>query len=137
MTIEKQQPVTPAPPKGEQAAEQDRAITAEHDGEFPHVDHAFDHVCECHRIGGNTPRVEQHCFRVTAMVILRRLNAPRALRLQSLAETLGQQSMRKRLHAFREQSEDGRGFDDSEVRTGYGCSSCLRRNKSGLILSYV
>ena len=49
-------PVTPVPPKGEQAAEHDRAITAEHDGEFPHVDHAFGHVCECHRIGGNTPR---------------------------------------------------------------------------------
>src|SRR5262245_23052179 len=33
VTIEKQQPVTPAPPKGEQAAKHDRAITAENDGE--------------------------------------------------------------------------------------------------------
>jgi hypothetical protein len=100
VTIEKQQPVTPAPPKGKQAAKHDRAITAENDGEFPHVDHAFDHVCECHRIGGNTPRVEKHCFRVAAMVILRRFNAPRALRLQSLAKTLGQQSIWERLDAL-------------------------------------
>ena len=97
---EKQQPVTLAPPKGEQAAEHDRAITAEHDGKFPHVDHAFDHVCKCHRIGGNTPRVEKHCFRVAAMVILRWFNAPRALRLQSLAKTLGQQSIWERLDAL-------------------------------------
>ena len=90
VTIEKQQPVTPATPKGEQAAEQDRAITAENDGEFPHIDHAFDHVCKCHRIGGNTPRVEKHCFRVAAMVILRRPNAPRAqLKLRSSASGLG------------------------------------------------
>lgn len=69
------------------------------------------------------------------MVILRRLNAPRALRLQSFAKTLGQQSIGERLDTFREQSEDGRGFDDSEVRTGYCWSSCLRRNKSEPILS--
>ena len=68
------------------------------------------------------------------MVILRRLNASRALRLQSFAKTLGQQSIRERLDAFREQSEDGRGFDDSEVRTGYCWSSCLCRNKSEPIL---
>ena len=94
MTIEKQQPVTAAAPKGEQAAEHDRAIAAKNDGELPRVNHALDHVCECHRIVGNAPRVEKHRFRVAVMVILRRLNAPRAPRLQSLAKTLGQQSMR-------------------------------------------
>src|SRR5262245_43042514 len=128
VTIEKQQPVAAAPPKGEQAAEHDRAITAENDRELPRFNDAFDHVCECHRIVGNAPRVEKHCFRVAAMVMLRRLNAPRALSLQSLGKTLGQQSIWERLAAFVEQAEDGRSFDDSEVRTGYGCSSCLRRN---------
>ena len=59
-----------------------------------------------------------------------RLNAPRAPCLQSFAKTLGQQSIGERFDTFREQSEDGRGFDDSEVRTGYCWSSCLRRNKS-------
>jgi hypothetical protein len=34
------------------------------------------------------------------MVILRRFNAPRALRLQSLAKTLGQQSIWERLDAL-------------------------------------
>ena len=52
-------------------------------------------------------------------------NAPRALRLQSFAKTLSQQSIGERLDTFREQSEDGRGFDDSEERTGYCWSSCL------------
>ena len=100
MTIEKQQPVTAAAPKGEQAAEHDRAIAAKNEGELPRVNHALDHVCECHRIGGNTPRVEKHCFRVAAMVKLRRFNAPRALRLQSLAKSLGQQSIWERLDAL-------------------------------------
>jgi hypothetical protein len=81
MTIEEQQPVTPAPPKGEQAAEHDRAIAAENDGELPRLNHALDHVCECHRIVGNAPRVEKHGFRVATIVIWRRLNALRAPRL--------------------------------------------------------
>ena len=137
MTIEKQQPVTAAAPKGEQAAEHNRAIAPENDGKLSCVNHALDHVCECHRIVGNAPRVEKHRFRVAVMVVLRRLNAPRAPRLQSLAKTLGQQGIGERFDTFREQSEDGRGFDDSEVRTGYGCFSCLRRNKSEPIFSYV
>ena len=54
------------------------------------------------------------------MVVLRRLNAPRSPCTQSLAKTLDQQSIGERLDAFREQSEDGRRFDDRELRTGYG-----------------
>ena len=92
------------------------------------VNHQFDQVCECHRIVGNAPRVEKHSFRVAVMIVLRRLNAPRS-RPQSLAKTLDQQSIGERLDAFREQSEDRRGFDDTEVRTGYGCFSFLRRKQ--------
>ena len=101
VTIHKQQPVAAAPPKGEQAAEHDRTIAPKNYREIHRINDASHHVCECHRIVGNAPRVEKHRFRVAAMVISRRFNAPSVPCFQSLAKTLGEQNIRHRLDALR------------------------------------
>jgi hypothetical protein len=124
VSIEKKQAVSAAPPKCQQAAKHDRAIATENDGKLTHVNCGSDRICECHRIIGNSLRVENLSFRVAAIVIRRRLNAPGVPRLQAFAKTFCEQSIGQRLHALREESEDRRGFDYSEARNGLFLPLC-------------
>lgn len=108
-----------ATPQRKQATEHDRAVATKHDRELTRIEHLAHCVCESDRIVGDTPRIQQQRFRVTAIVVGRRFDATRAPRAQALGQACRQQGVGQCLNTLREQSEHRRGFDDGEPRTGH------------------
>jgi hypothetical protein len=50
VAIDEKQPVTPAPPQGQEVAEQDRAIAAEHERNIAGIEHVTGRVGEGMRV---------------------------------------------------------------------------------------
>src|SRR5262245_56391317 len=114
MAVKKQKPGAPVAPHCQHAAEQDRAVAAEHDWELPPPPHARNGVAQRTRIVGDPLRVQELGCDVAPRIVARRLDPAEALRAKTLGEPRIEQRLRQSLYALWKQTQDRWRLDDRE-----------------------
>jgi hypothetical protein len=118
MAVEEQKPRAPVAAHGEHAAEQDRAVAAEHDGKLAIRPRPRNRIGERTRIVGDRFWVQELGRRVAPWIVGRRLDPAEALRAKTLGEPGIEQRFRQSLYALWKQPQDRRRLDDRERDNG-------------------
>ena len=110
--VDEQQPVAAASAEGQQVAEQDRAVAAEHDRDVAPVEHLTGRRGEQMRVVAKPRRVEHAGVGVTRPVVGQRTHASATTGPEPVGEAGRQQRLRKPLDAAGEEPERRRRLDD-------------------------
>src|SRR5262245_3995272 len=114
MAVEEQKPRAPVAPHRQHAAEQDRAVAAEHDRELAMPPRPHNRIGQRTRIVGDPLWVQEFGRRVAPWIVRRRLDPAEALRAKTLGEPRVEQRLRQSLYALWKQAEDRWRLDDRE-----------------------
>jgi hypothetical protein len=93
--VDVEQARPPTPPQREHRAENDRAVSSEHDGKLPTLEHALDHVGQARRPCGNRMCVQRTRLWITLRVVARCLDALEPMRSDPPREPAAEETFRQ------------------------------------------
>ena len=119
VTVDEQQPMTPAAPKCQQVAEQDRAVPAEHDRDVAGVKHLAGCIGELVRVIPQPSWVEQLRGGVASRIVGGWSNGAGMSRANRVGKTSIEQCTRKAFNTSRKESQYGGSLDDGVAAHGF------------------